>query len=72
MYLKRQELMALTGYTKRSAVIGWLDRHGWPYATGRLDGWPRVLRRYHDERLMGVDTSRSRNQKAGPNWTVSP
>lgn len=69
-YLTRPELQELTGYIIKSAVQRWLDRHGWPYATGGADGWPRVLKQYHDQRLSGIQPSVAR-KKAEPNWTHS-
>lgn len=70
-YLRRDDLEELTGYTQRSAVIRWLDVNGWPYAIGRVDGWPRVLREYHDSRMMGEKTSVPRKRVAEPEWTVT-
>lgn len=70
MYLTRPELMDLTGYTSKSAVQRWLERHDWPYVIGGIDGWPRVLRQFHDQKLSGVAPSSSR-KKAEPNWTRS-
>jgi len=68
-YLSRTELQELTGYQIRSAVIRWLDRGSWPYATGGPDGWPRVLRSYHDARLAGVSMSKSKKSDQTPNWS---
>ena len=70
LYMTRPELQDLTGYTMRSSVINWLDRHGWPYVIGRVDGWPRVLRQYHDQRLLGMPTVPAR-KRVEPNWTKS-
>jgi hypothetical protein len=70
LYMTRQELQELTGYTMRSSVIGWLDRQSWPYVVGRVDGWPRVLRQYHDQRLLGMTVGTAK-KRAEPNWTKS-
>lgn len=69
-YLRRDDLMELTGYTQRSAVIRWLDANGWPYVVSGLDGWPRVLRQYHDKRMMGEKTTAAERKAAEPAWTV--
>lgn len=67
-YLTRSELQGLSGYTIKSAVLRWLDRQGWPYVIGGADGWPRVLRQYHDQRLLGLQPAPTR-KRSGPNWT---
>ncbi|HBT34108.1 DUF4224 domain-containing protein [Neopusillimonas maritima] len=67
-YLTPPELEDLTGYKIKSAVLRWLDRHKWPYVVGGADGWPRVLRQYRDQRLLGMNNNTVR-RKAEPNWT---
>lgn len=67
-YLTRPELRELTGYEIKSAVQRWLDRQGWPYVVGGADGWPRVLRQYHDQRLSGLAPSVTK-KRTEPNWT---
>lgn len=69
LYLTRNELTELTGYKLRTAVVRWLDRNGWPYATAGIDGWPRVLRQYHDERLFGQPMKTKRQVE--PNWSTA-
>ncbi len=69
-YLTPMELQHLTGYRIRSAVIRWLERNDWPYAAPGADGWPRVLRAYHDARLSGQKAQKP-GRRAGPNWSVA-
>ena len=70
-YLTPCELQDLTGYRIRSAVMRWLDRNGWPYAAPGADGWPRVLRQYHDDRMSGHAVSRLTKRKSEPNWSTA-
>lgn len=70
-YLTRPELQELTGYVQRNAVVGWLDRNGWPYVNGGIDGWPRVLRLFHDQKLLGMQVAPGSKKRAEPNWTRS-
>lgn len=60
-YLTREELRELTGGATRRTVLRWLRENRWAHAVG-LDGWPRVLRKYHDERLCAS------GQSEGPRW----
>lgn len=69
MYLSRAELEELTGYTMRSAVISWLDRNEWPYVNGGIAGWPRVLRQFHDQKLLGMKIAPATKRRVEPNWT---
>lgn len=68
-YLRRDDLVELTGYVQKTAVMRWLDANGWPYVINGVDGWPRVLRLYHDQRLMGEKVSATRRKAAEPEWT---
>lgn len=65
-YLSREDLSALTGLTTQAAQRRWLIRGNWPHEVGN-DGHPRVLRAYHDNRLMGLTPSR-KSVAAQPNW----
>ncbi len=67
-YLTPAEIKELTGYETRAAARRWLDRNGWPHADPGNDGWPRVLREYHDARLSGQPAAKPR-KSAGPNWS---
>lgn len=69
MYLTRAELRELTGYQMTSAIRRWLDRNNWPYAVGGVDGWPRVLRSYHDDRLAGIAAAKPKKTTHEPNWS---
>jgi len=55
--LTREDLAALTGYTKPAYQARWLQRHGWTYADSR-DG-PKVLRAYRDQRMGMAATTTS-------------
>ncbi|GAA0492513.1 DUF4224 domain-containing protein [Pigmentiphaga daeguensis] len=70
LYLTPDELKALTDYRTRAAVIRWLERNNWPYADGARDGWPRVLRSYHDARLSG-EAPIKRASTYEPNWSTA-
>lgn len=70
IYLSPTELKSLTGYMIRPAVVRWLERNDWPFASPGADGWPRVLRRYHDDRLSGVRISRQAKSKIEPAWSA--
>jgi len=52
MFLSRDDLKALCGLQRPSAVRRWLDRQKWPYVVG-ADGWPRVLEEIMMERMGG-------------------
>ncbi len=71
LYLTPAELIGLTGYKTRPGVSKWLDKNGWPSAGCGKDGWPRVLREYHDARLMGLASARKKTTSAEPAWSVS-
>ena len=47
-YLTHHELQTLAGIRTLKGVLLALDRERWPYFIGN-DGWPRVLRSYHDK-----------------------
>lgn len=66
-YLTPDEVKALTGYVTRAAACRWLERNGWPFARAAGDGWPRILRQYHDARLSGEEKRRPKSG-AEPNW----
>lgn len=42
MILARSEIQELTGYTRASAQIRWLRKHGWKFTVNRL-GRPTVF-----------------------------
>lgn len=50
MFLTADELRELTGLTRWSAQIRWLNDRGWPYAV-RADGRPVVSRREAERQL---------------------
>ncbi|WP_220806146.1 DUF4224 domain-containing protein [Achromobacter sp. UMC71] len=51
----------------RAAACRWLERNGSPFARAAGDGWPRILREYHDARLSGEEKRRPKGG-AEPNW----
>lgn len=67
IYLTQSEVKQLTGYSIQSAARRWLDRNGWTYAQPSCNGWPLVLRKYHDARLSGEEKQRAK-QETGPKW----
>lgn len=69
LYLTPDELTALTGYKTRNGTIRWLARNGWPYAAPAKNGWPRVLRAYHDDRLYGLEAKPRPKKHHEPAWT---
>ncbi|MBV2180940.1 MAG: DUF4224 domain-containing protein [Castellaniella sp.] len=71
LYLTPAELVGLTGYKTRPGVSKWLDQNGWPSAGCGKDGWPRVLREYHDARMMGLAPARKKATATEPAWSVS-
>ncbi|WP_341667395.1 DUF4224 domain-containing protein [Alcaligenes sp. SDU_A2] len=70
LYLTPDELRLLTGYITRPAMIRWLERNDWPFVIGGTDRWPRVLREFHDRRMLGMPTQNKR-AAAEPAWSVS-
>lgn len=71
-YLSREELCELARRNNRQTpsvrtVKRFLDHQNWPYVLG-LDGWPRVLRAYHDSIMRGERTCPA---SAEPQWTVA-
>jgi len=71
LYLTPDEIVALTGYQTRPAATRWLERNGWPYAAPARNGWPRVLRAYHDARLSGLEVKSRAKKHQEPAWTVT-
>jgi len=71
LYLTPVELKKLTGYLTRPAVCRWLSREGWPYAAPGGDGWPRVLRQYHDDRLYGRELKSRAKKHQEPAWSTA-
>ena len=67
LYLTPEEVKELTDYVTQAAARRWLERNDWPYAQPAGDGWPRVLREYHDARLSGEEKRRPK-RSAEPNW----
>lgn len=53
MFLTEQEVVELTGYTKPSAQIKWLQAEKFGYVVGG-DGVPKVLREVVVSRLGGI------------------
>ncbi|KAA9133490.1 DUF4224 domain-containing protein [Marinihelvus fidelis] len=67
MLITREELQALTGYTRQKEIRDWLAENGIPFRT-RPDGWPSLTWRVYEEALLGGRTSRpnfSHLRKAG-------
>lgn len=54
MFLSRDELADLTGYTTPAYQCKWLDRAGYPFETSAA-GRPKVLRAYVERRLGLAD-----------------
>ena len=54
LYMSAPELAELTGFkvNQYACMSRWLKRHQWPFEQDR-HGLPRVLRAYHDQRLLG-------------------
>lgn len=57
MYLTAEQLSELTGLrpNQRAAIRRWLTSRGWVFTTSAT-GFPQVLTRYHDGRMMGEIT----------------
>ena len=53
LLLTLEDLQALTGAERPSAVIAWLSKHRWIYETDR-NGRPKVSRAYFDARMSGL------------------
>lgn len=70
-YLSDAELTELTARSTAGGQIKWLEHQGWPYVR-RADGKPRVLRAYHDAKLMGrePDATAATAERCQPKWTV--
>jgi hypothetical protein len=51
MFLTKAQLVELTGYKRPSSICVWLADHGWVFVVG-ADGYPRVDRRYYDQRMI--------------------
>lgn len=54
-FLSRDQLEKLTGYKRPSSMERWLAERQWMYEIG-ADGYPRVLERYFEKRMMGFYT----------------
>lgn len=67
-YLTADELTDLTGRRIGYAQAKWLRDHRWPFEVG-ADGRPRVLRLYHDQRMMGLAAKAATKSKPEPNWS---
>lgn len=52
MFLTIAELVALTGYKRRSCIIRWLQDNGFAFRVG-ADGYPRVLEEHVREMFRG-------------------
>lgn len=59
LLLTPEELQALTGAERPSAVIAWLTKRSWIYETDR-NGKPKVARAYFDARMLGLPLPGSR------------
>ncbi|WP_462382208.1 DUF4224 domain-containing protein [Pseudomonas sp. Marseille-QA0892] len=57
MFLTADEVADLTGYTKPSAQIKWLEAERYGFAVGG-DGKPKVLREIVIARLGGMKTAK--------------
>jgi hypothetical protein len=58
MILPRQEVKALTGYTRASAQVRWLQRNGWKFIVNGL-GEPVVAQAEFSRHLVGGKTVQS-------------
>lgn len=53
-FVSRDELAELIGCapTSRACMRRWLKKNGWPFEADR-NGFPKVLRAYYDQRMLG-------------------
>lgn len=66
-YLTRTELRALTGRQQRATVTAWLREQQWAFVPD-ADGWPKVARALHDQRL-GLADGAPRAHHSGPDFS---
>lgn len=52
LFLSRDELHELTGYTQAAAQFRWLTSRGWKHEVG-ADGRPRIMRAEMERHLLG-------------------
>lgn len=70
MYLTAEQLSELTGLrpNQRAAIRRWLTSRGWVFTTSAT-GFPQVLTRYHDGRMMGqIAASQEQVAEIEPNY----
>lgn len=58
MILSPSDLKVLTGYTRVSAQIRWLHKHGWRFTVNGL-GMPIVAQAEFNRRLVGGQAAKS-------------
>ncbi len=68
LFLQRNELKELTGYSRPSAQRRWLYSHNYPYEIAG-DGYPRVLLECVTRRL-GVNSAPSLPKAIKPNFAA--
>lgn len=68
-YLTCDEMADLVGClpTSRACMRRWLTANGWPFEPDR-NGFPKVLRRYYDQRMSGQNPSPPPAGTTEPNY----
>lgn len=66
-YLSRTELRKLTGRQQRATVTAWLLEQRWAFVPD-ADGWPKVARALHDQRL-GLADGAAPAHHSGPDFS---
>lgn len=67
IFLDDDDVAQLTGYTKKSKQVEWLDRRCWTFEISRL-GKVKVLRKYAEMKL-GMPIDNNQTQSTEPDFT---
>ncbi|MBA3755926.1 MAG: DUF4224 domain-containing protein [Nitrosomonas sp.] len=67
IFLDDDDVAQLTGYTKKSKQVQWLDRRCWTFEISRL-GKVKVLRKYAEMKL-GMPIDNNLTQSTEPDFT---
>ena len=68
MFLKREELIDLTGYVRPRAQTKWLTTNGYKYEIA-ADGRPRVLKNVVEKKLGFFSMENLQRDKREPNFS---
>ena len=67
IFLDDDDVAKLTGYSKKSKQVEWMDRRCWTFEISRL-GKVKVLRKYAEMKL-GMPVYNNQTQSTGPDFS---